>query len=207
MAKQACLSRSTVSRAVGLKFHPQETFKLSTDSLFAEKARDTDVIYLDPPVKTMVLSVDENTQLQALDRTQPVPTLAPGVAERRTHDCMSHGTTSLFSALDIDTGEVIGRLRRRGQEFPKTNDQQVPDDLDAHLVMDNCGTHNTQAVKNSFGRYQRFHVRLATTSASCLTPAEQWYSSLTQKQSGSQSGLLENKQCPYETLRLAKHHR
>jgi transposase len=190
MAKQTGLSQSTISRiwrAFGLQPHRQETFKLSTDPLFVEKTRDIVGLYLDPPVKAMVLCVDEKSQIQALDRTQPVLPLAPGVPERRTHDYMRHGTTTLFAALDIATGEVIGRLHRRHRsqeflKFLKTIDQRVPEDLDVHLVMDNYGTHKTQAVKNWFVRHPRFHVHFTPTSASWLNQVERWFATLTQKQ-------------------------
>ena len=184
------LSQSTVSRiwrAFGLQPHRQETFKLSTDPLFVEKTRDIVGLYLDPPVKALVLCVDEKIQIQALDRTQPILPLAPGVAERRTHDYMRHGTTTLFAALDIATGEVIGRLHRRHRsqeflKFLKTIDERVPDDLDVHLVMDNYGTHKTPAVKNWFVRHPRFHVHFTPTSASWLNQVERWFATLTQKQ-------------------------
>ena len=190
MAQQTGLSQSTISRiwrAFGLQPHRQETFKLSTDPLFVEKTRDIVGLYLDPPVKAMVLCVDEKSQIQALDRTQPVLPLAPGVPERRTHDYLRHGTTTLFAALDIATGEVIGRLHRRHRsqeflKFLKTIDQRVPEDLDVHLVMDNYGTHKTQAVKNWFVRHPRFHVHFTPTSASWLNQVERWFATLTQKQ-------------------------
>lgn len=190
MAKQTGLSQSTISRiwrAFGLRPHRQETFKLSSDPLFVEKTRDIVGLYLDPPVKAMVLCVDEKSQIQALDRTQPVLPLAPGVPERRTHDYMRHGTTTLFAALDIATGEVIGRLHRRHRsqeflKFLKIIDQQVPEDLDVHLVMDNYGTHKTQAVQNWFVRHPRFHVHFTPTSASWLNQVERWFATLTQKQ-------------------------
>jgi transposase len=190
MAKQTGLSQSTISRiwrAFGLQPHRQETFKLSSDPLFVAKTRDIVGLYLDPPVKAMVLCVDEKSQIQALDRTQPVLPLAPGVPERRTHDYMRHGTTTLFAALDIATGEVIGRLHRRHRsqeflKFLKTIDQQVPEDLDVHLIMDNYGTHKTQAVQNWFVRHPRFHVHFTPTSASWLNQVERWFATLTQKQ-------------------------
>ena len=134
LAKQVAVSQSTVSRvwrAFGLQPHRSETFKLSTDPLFVEKVRDIVGLYLDPPLKAMVLCVDEKSQIQALDRTQPILPMAPGLPERRTHDYARHGTTSLFAALDIATGRVIGQLHRRHrtQEFLKflrTIDDCVP---------------------------------------------------------------------------------
>jgi transposase len=190
MAKEMGLSQSTVSRiwrAFGLQPHRQETFKLSSDPLFVEKPRDIVGLYLDPPVKALVLCVDEKSQIQALDRTQPILPLAPGVAERRTHDYLRHGTTTLFAALDIATGEVIGRLHRRhrSQEFLKflrVIDARVPADLDVHLIMDNYGTHKTPAVQKWFVRHPRFHVHFTPTSASWLNQVERWFATLTQKQ-------------------------
>ncbi|HEX9877466.1 MAG TPA: IS630 family transposase [Gammaproteobacteria bacterium] len=190
MAKEMGLSQSAVSRiwrAFGLQPHRQETFKLSTDPLFVEKTRDIVGLYLDPPVKAMVLCVDEKSQIQALDRTQPVLPLAPGVPERRTHDYMRHGTTTLFAALDIATGKVIGRLHRRhrSQEFLKflrTIDARVPTDLDVHLIMDNYGTHKTPAVQRWLARHPRFHVHFTPTSASWLNQVERWFATLTEKQ-------------------------
>lgn len=144
-------------------------------------------LYLDPPLKAMVLCVDEKSQIQALDRTQPVLPLAPGIPERRTHDYMRHGTTTLFAALDIATGEVIGRLHRRhrSQEFLKflrTVDASVPADLDIHLIMDNYGTHKTPAVKRWFVRHPRFHVHFTPTSASWLNQIERWFATLSDQQ-------------------------
>src|SRR6185312_1864276 len=140
MAKQSGLSVSSVQRvwrAFGLQPHRVETFKLSTDPLFIDKVRDIVGLYLDPPVKAMVLCVDEKSQIQALDRTQPILPLAPGVAERRTHDYMRHGTTTLFVALTPATGEVIGQLHRRHRsseflKFLRTIEASVPSDLDIH---------------------------------------------------------------------------
>lgn len=190
MADEMGLSQSAISRiwrAFGLQPHRQETFKLSTDPLFVEKTRDIVGLYLDPPVKAMVLCVDEKSQIQALDRTQPVLPLAPGVPERRTHDYMRHGTTSLFAALDVATGKVIGRLHRRhrSQEFLKflrTIDASVPADLDVHLIMDNYGTHKTPAVQRWMARHPRFQVHFTPTSASWLNQVERWFATLTQKQ-------------------------
>lgn len=190
MAKELGLSQSAISRiwrAFGLQPHRQETFKLSTDPLFVEKTRDIVGLYLDPPVKAMVLCVDEKSQIQALDRTQPVLPLAPGVPERRTHDYMRHGTTALFAALDIATGKVIGRLHRRHRsseflKFLRTIDQNVPAELDVHLIMNNYGTHKTPAAKRWFVRHPRFHVHFTPTSASWLNQIERWFATLSEKQ-------------------------
>jgi transposase len=190
MAKQLKVSQSTVSRiwrAFGLQPHRQESFKLSTDPLFIEKVRDIVGLYLDPPVKAMVLCVDEKSQIQALDRTQPILPMAPGIPERRTHDYMRHGTTSLFAALDIATGRVIGQLHRRHRskeflQFLRTIDESVPQSLEVHLVMDNYGTHKTPAVRGWFARHPRFHVHFTPTSASWLNQVERWFALLSSKQ-------------------------
>lgn len=190
MAREMGMSQTAVCRiwrAFGLQPHRQETFKLSTDPLFVEKVRDIVGLYLDPPVKAMVLCVDEKSQIQALDRTQPILPLAPGLPERRTHDYMRHGTTTLFAALDIATGEVIGELHRRHRsdeflKFLRTIEANVPADLDIHLVMDNYGTHKTPKVRNWFARHPRFQVHFTPTSASWLNQVERWFATLTEKQ-------------------------
>lgn len=190
MAREMGLTQTAVSRiwrAFGLQPHRQETFKLSKDPLFVEKVRDIVGLYLDPPVKAMVLCVDEKSQIQALDRTQPILPLAPGLPERRTHDYMRHGTTTLFAALNIATGEVIGQLHRRHRsseflKFLRTIDANAPTDLDLHLVMDNYGTHKTPAVKAWLARHPRFHVHFTPTSASWLNQVERWFATLTEKQ-------------------------
>jgi transposase len=179
---QTAISR--IWRAFGLQPHRQETFKLSTDPLFVDKVRDIVGLYLAPPLKAMVLCVDEKSQIQALDRTQPTLPLAPGIPEKRTHDYMRHGTTTLFAALDIATGEVIGELHRRHRsreflQFLRTIEANVPPDLDVHLVMDNYGTHKTPSIKSWFARHPRFHVHFTPTSASWLNQVERWFSTLT----------------------------
>ena len=188
MAREAGLSQTAVSRiwrAFGLQPHRQETFKLSSDPLCVEKVRDIVGLYLDPPMKAMVLCVDEKSQIQALDRTQPLLPLAPGIPERRTHDYARHGTTTLFAALDIATGEVIGQTHRRHRgaeflQFLRTIEANVPPKLDVHLVMDNYGTHKTPTIKAWFARNPRFHVHFTPTSASWLNQVERWFATLTQ---------------------------
>lgn len=190
MAREMGMSQTAVTRiwhAFGLQPHRQETFKLSTDPLFVEKVRDIVGLYLEPPTKALVLCVDEKSQIQALDRTQPILPLAPGIPERRTHDYMRHGTTTLFAALDVASGEVIGELHRRHRsteflQFLRTIDANVPADLDVHLVMDNYGTHKTPSVKNWFARHPRFQVHFTPTSASWINQVERWFSTLTEKQ-------------------------
>jgi len=190
MARETGLSQTAVSRiwrAFGLQPHRQETFKLSTDPLFVDKVRDVVGLYLAPPTKALVLCVDEKSQIQALDRTQPILPLAPGIPERRTHDYMRHGTTTLFAALDIASGEVIGELHRRHRsseflQFLRTIDASVPATLDVHLVMDNYGTHKTPKVRDWFARHPRFHVHFTPTSASWINQVERWFATLTEKQ-------------------------
>ncbi|MBK8763702.1 MAG: IS630 family transposase [Steroidobacteraceae bacterium] len=189
MAGEMKMSQTAISRiwrAFGLQPHRQETFKLSTDPLFVEKVRDIVGLYLDPPVKAMVLCVDEKSQIQALDRTQPILPMAPGTPERRTHDYMRHGTTTLFAALDIATGKVIGQTHRRHRaseflSFLRTIEANVPAELDVHLVMDNYATHKTPAIRAWFARHPRFQIHFTPTSASWLNQVERWFSTLTQK--------------------------
>ncbi len=190
MAKATGISPTTVHRiwrAFSLQPHRSETFKLSTDPLFVEKVRDIVGLYLNPPEKALVLCVDEKSQIQALDRTQPLLPMRPGQPERRTHDYVRHGTTSLFAALDIATGDVIGECHRRHRalEFRKfltTIDEQVPDDLDVHLIMDNYATHKTPAIRRWLAKRPRFHVHFTPTSASWINQIERWFATLTAKQ-------------------------
>lgn len=144
-----------ICKAFALQPHRSETFRLSQDPLFVEKVRDIVGLYLNPPQRALVLAVDERSQIQALDRTQPLLPLRPGHIERRTHDYKRHGTTSLFAALDVKTGPVIGRCQRRHRaiEFRKfldTIDRAVPDSLEVHLILDNYGAHKTQAIQRWF---------------------------------------------------------
>jgi transposase len=190
MAKHAGLSQTAISRiwrAFALKPHRVETFKLSTDPLFIEKVRDIVGLYLNPPDKALVLCVDEKSQIQALDRSQPVLPLRPGQAERRTHDYTRHGTTTLFAALDIKSGKVIGEFhqRHRAIEFRKflnTIDAAVPNDLDLHIVMDNYGTHKTPAIRRWLVQHPRFHVHYTPTGTSWINQVERWFATLTEKQ-------------------------
>jgi transposase len=190
MAKSSGLSQSAVVRiwhAFGLQPHRAETFKLSTDPLFIEKVRDIVGLYLNPPDRALVLCVDEKSQIQALDRTQPILPMMPGVPERRTHDYSRHGTTTLFAALNIATGKVIGELHRRhrSQEFLRflrTIDETVPKSLEVHLVMDNYGTHKTATIRRWLARNPRFQVHFTPTSASWLNQVERWFATLTERQ-------------------------
>jgi transposase len=190
MAKATDLSQSAISRiwrAFGLQPHRVETFKLSKDPQFIDKVRDIVGLYLDPPDRALVLCVDEKSQIQALDRSAPILPLAPGVSERRTHDYRRHGTTSLFAALDVASGKVIGECHRRhrSQEFLrflKTIDANVPADLDIHLILDNYGTHKTPRVRRWFAAHPRFHLHFTPTSASWLNLVERWFALLSEKQ-------------------------
>ncbi len=190
LAAEAGLSRSTVSRiwrAFALQPHRSETFKLSKDPLFVEKVRDIAGLYLNPPDRALVLCVDEKSQIQALDRTQPLLPMRPGQIERRTHDYKRYGTTSLFAALDVKTGKVIGELHRRHRSaefrrFLDTIDQNVPPLLDVHLIMDNYGTHKTAVIRRWLAKRPRFHVHFTPTSASWINLVERWFAALTEKQ-------------------------
>jgi transposase len=189
MAEATGLSVSTVQRiwrAFGLQPHRQETFKLSADPQFVAKVRDVVGLYVSPPEHAIVLCVDEKSQIQALDRTQPLLPMRPGQAERRTHDYKRHGTTSLFAALDIATGKVIGEFypRHRAAEFRKFLDAieaNVPKDLDVHLVMDNYATHKTPLIRAWFAKRPRWHVHLTPTSASWINQVERFFAALTDK--------------------------
>ncbi len=190
MAKATGYAPSTIHRiwqAFGLQPHRSETFKLSTDPFFVEKVRDIVGLYLDPPERALVLCVDEKSQIQALDRTQPLLPMRPGQAERRTHDYKRHGTTSLFAALDIATGKVIGRCfkRHRAKEFLtflREIDANVPEDLDVHLVMDNYATHKTPVIQRWLVKRPRWHVHFTPTGASWLNQVERLFALLTEKQ-------------------------
>ncbi len=190
MAKECGLSFSTVGRtwrAFALKPHRNETFKLSKDPLFIEKVRDIVGLYLHPPERAVVLSVDEKSQIQALDRTQLVLPMRPGVARQQTHDYKRHGTTSLFVALNTATGEVLGKCfrRHRSVEFKKflgLIDRSVPPELDIHLVLDNYGTHKTAMIHNWLARRPRYHLHFTPTSASWINQVERWFAEITRKQ-------------------------
>jgi transposase len=187
MAKEIGHAPSTVHRiwrAFGLQPHRVETFKLSSDPLFVEKVRDIVGLYLAPPERALVLRIDEKSQVQALDRTQPLLPMRPGQVERRTHDYKRHGTTSLFAALDVKVGTVIGKcmVRHRAQEFRKFLDEverNVPADLDIHVVMDNYGTHKTKLIRDWFAKRRRWHVHYTPTSASWINQVERFFALLT----------------------------
>jgi transposase len=186
MAKSAGVSIHQVQQvwaAADLRPHRLKNFKISNDPKFAEKVVDVVALYMNPPDNAVVLSVDEKTQIQALDRTQPMLQLRPGQIERRTHDYKRHGTASLYAAFDIATGKVLGRVtkRHRGKEFVEFLEQierSVPKKLALHLILDNSSTHATAEVKDFLAAHPRFHLHFTPTSASWLNAVEGWFSLL-----------------------------
>ncbi len=187
MAKAVGYAPSTIHRTFGLQPHRSESFKLSNDPLFVEKVRDIVGLYLSPPERALMLCVDEKPQIQALDRTQPFLPMRPGQVERRSHDYTRHGTTSLFAALNIATGAVIGRCypKHRSSEFRKFLDQieaNVPASLDVHLVMDNYATHKTKPIRDWLAKRPRWHVHFTPTGASWINQVERFFALLTEKQ-------------------------
>ena len=189
MAAEVGLTQSAVSRiwrAFGLQPHRQDSWKLSKDPLFVDKVKDVVGLYLNPPERAVVLCVDEKSQIQALDRTAPIFPMMPGTPARASHDYKRAGTSSLYAALDIASGQVIGALhaRHRAIEFKKflaTIDQQVPADLEVHVVLDNVSTHKTPAIKRWLAAHPRFHLHFTPTSASWLNLVERWFAELTSK--------------------------
>jgi transposase len=187
MAERSGLSKSTIGRIwrdFGLKPHRADTFKLSTDPQFIEKVVDIVGLYHNPPERAVVLCVDEKSQIQALDRSQPVLAMMPGMPERRTHDYARNGITSLFAAFNIADGSVIGELHRqhRAAEFKKfltTIDKRVPADLDVYLICDNYGTHKTPAVRAWLATHPRFHMHFTPTGSSWINQVERWFGYLT----------------------------
>jgi transposase len=199
MAAESGLTQTAVTRiwnAFGLQPHRREAWKLSKDPLFVDKVKDVVGLYLAPPERAVVLCVDEKSQIQALNRTAPILPMLPGTPQRATHDYTRHGTSSLYAALDITTGKVIGRLhaRHRAIEFKKfliAIDKEVPADLAVHLVMDNVSTHKTPAIKRWLAAHPRFSVHFTPTSSSWLNLVERWFSELTTKklQRGSHTSV------------------
>jgi transposase len=185
MARRTGLSKSTIGR-IWRKFDLTDGFKLSTDPLFVEKVVDVVGLYHNPPEKAVVLCVDEKSQVQALDRSQPVLPMMPGMPERRTHDYARYGTTSLFAAFNIADGTVIGELHRRHRhqeylKFLRRIDKNVPAELDVHIVCDNYGTHKTPGVQEWLARHPRFHVHFTPTGSSWINQVERWFGYLTDK--------------------------
>lgn len=189
LAAELGLSQSAVSRiwrAFGLQPHRQDSWKLSKDPLFIDKVHDVVGLYLDPPERAVVLCVDEKSQIQALDRTAPIFPMMPGTPARASHDYKRAGTSSLYAALDLASGKVIGSLhaRHRAIEFKKflqTIDREIPADLDVHVVLDNASTHKTPAVKRWLAAHPRFVLHFTPTSSSWLNLVERWFGELTTK--------------------------
>ncbi len=189
VAEETGVSKSQVQRyfqLFGLQPHRSQSFKLSTDPFFVEKVRDICGLYLNPPDKALVLCVDEKSQIQALERTQPMLPMGLGYVEGVTHDYERHGTTTLFAALNIATGEVLTQCkpRHRHQEylsFLRHIDQNVPEDLDVHLVVDNYATHKSPKVKAWLAKRPRYHVHYTPTYASWLNQVERWFGIITQQ--------------------------
>ena len=187
MAERTGLSKSTIGRiwkAFDLKPHRADTFKLSNDPLFVEKVVDVVGLYLNPPEGAVVLCVDEKSQVQALARSQPAFPMMPGMPERRTHDYVRHGTTTLFAAFDTADGTVITSVHRRHRtiefkRFLAKIDAQVPADLAVHLVCDNYGTHKSPAIKSWLAAHPRFHMHFTPTYSSWLNQVERWFAYLT----------------------------
>jgi transposase len=189
LARELGLTQSAVLRiwrAFGLQPHRQDTWKLSKDPLFVDKTRDIVGLYLNPPERAVVLCVDEKSQIQALDRTAPILPMLPGTPERATHDYKRAGTSSLYAALDLTTGKVLGRLhsRHRAIEFKtflRAIDDEVPAELDVHLVLDNSSTHKTPAIQRWLAAHPRFVLHFTPTSSSWLNLVERWFAELTSK--------------------------
>jgi transposase len=190
LAKEVGLSQSAIVRiwhSFGLQPHRSESFKLSTDPFLVEKVRDVVGLYLNPPEHAMVLCVDEKSQVQALDRTQPILPLRPGLPEQRTSDYERHGTTSLFAALEVATGKVIGECHRRHRhqeflQFMELVDSKIPaEEKEVHLVLDNYGTHKTAQVVRWFARHPRYHLHFTPTSGSWVNQVERWFAEITEK--------------------------
>ncbi len=187
MAERSGLSPSTIGRiwkAFDLKPHRADTFKLSNDPLFVEKVYDICGLYLNPPEAAVVLSVDEKSQVQALARSQPAFPMMPGMPEKRTHDYLRHGTTSLFAAFNTADGTVISSTHRRHRtiEFKKflsKIDSQVPEHLDVHLICDNYGTHKSPAIQRWLAAHPRFHMHYTPTYSSWINQVERWFAYLT----------------------------
>jgi len=187
MAESIGFSKATISRiwqTFGLQSHRVDTFKLSADPQFIEKVRDIVGLYLNPPDHALVLCLDEKSQVQALDRTRPLLPLRPGIPARQTHDYIRHGTTSLFAALDVATGKVIGTCHRRHRhqeflKFLKAVDAQLPPTRDVHIIMDNYGTHKVRKVVRWFARHPRYQLHFTPTSASWLNQVERFFAKIT----------------------------
>lgn len=215
LARKVGLSQSAISRiwrAFALQPHRTKTFKLSADPLFIEKVRDIVGLYMNPPDKALVLCVDEKSQIQALDRTQPLLPMRPGQVERRTHDYSRHGTTSLFAALDVKTGQVLGTCQRRHRsvEFRKFLDRidtAIPSHLDIHIVMDNYATHKTPIIRSWLASHPRYYVHFTPTGSSWLNLVERFFATLTEKhlRRGVHRSTRELEAAIYHYLEVANH--
>ncbi len=189
MAEAEGVSKSTVQRWFSLfavKPHRSETFKLSNDPFFVEKVRDITGLYLSPPDHAMVLCVDERSQIQALDRTQPALPMGLGYVEGYTHDYIRHGTTTLFAALDVATGKVLSKCSRRHRHheflaFLRLIDRETPAGLDLHLIVDNYATHKHPRVRAWLAKRPRYHLHFTPTSASWLNQVERWFGLISQR--------------------------
>jgi len=189
MAKKCGLSNVSVARiwrAFGLQPHRQESFQLSTDPLFIEKVRDVVGLYMSPPENALVLCVDEKSQIQALERSQPLLPMRPGQPERKTHDYYRHGTVSLFAALDVKTGKVEGHCSKKHTqkefiEFLRTVNRNVPQEMEVHAVLDNYATHKTPAVQRWLQRNPRWHLHFIPTHSSWLNQVERFFGEITNK--------------------------
>jgi len=187
MAETVAFSKATISRiwqTFGLQTHRVDTFKLSADPQFVEKVRDIVGLYLNPPDHALVLCLDEKSQVQALDRTRPLLPMRPGLPAQQTHDYIRHGTTSLFAALNVATGKVIGECHRRHRhqellKFLQRLDAQLPPTGDVHIIMDNYGTHKVPKVIRWFLRHPRYHLHFTPTSASWLNQVERFFAKIT----------------------------
>lgn len=213
LAKETPVSREAVHRiwnAFGLQPHRQRHFKLSTDPFFVEKVRDIVGLYLNPPGKALVLCVDEKSQIQALDRTQPLLPMGLGYVEGITHDYVRHGTTTLFAALDIATGQVLTRCHRRHRhqeylEFLKHIEANVPPDLEIHLVVDNYATHKHPKVRRWIAAHSRYQVHYTPTYASWLNQVEIWFNLITQR--AIRRGTFRSvKDLVFKIDQIVKHH-
>jgi transposase len=189
IARATGMSQTAISRIwrdFGLKPHQSEAFKLSPDPQFIDKVRDIVGLYLNPPEAAVVLCVDEKSQIQALDRTAPVLPLMPGVPERRTHDYVRHGTTNLYAALDVASGQIIADTspRHRAAEFRRflnLIEKSVPAELDVHVVLDNSSTHKTPSIQRWLQRHPRFTLHFTPTYSSWINLVERWFAELTTK--------------------------
>jgi len=217
MARSQGVSPASVHRiwqAYGLQPHRVETFKFSNDPQFVHKVRDIVGLYMNPPDKALVLSVDEKSQIQALDRTQPILPLRPGLPERQTHDYVRHGTTTLFAALNVLDGTVIGQCqpRHRHQEFLKfleRLDATIDRKRQIHLILDNYGTHKHPAVKRWFARHPRYHLHFTPTGASWLNQIERWFAEITSKRirRGTFGSVQELERAIHSYIREKNHER